>query len=431
MAALHVSTFRVDVTPPVGAPLCSGTITPVRSVADPLTAIGVILHTDDGPVLICAVDWCEVNNQAHLEWRRELARALDVPPERVALHTVHQHNAPIADLEAQRLVEEGGGMQPFLHTAHFRTCVASSAEAARKARARSRKVDRVATGSVVVKEIASARRILDPDGKVRASRWAATPEPELRAEPEGLIDPRLRTITLHGEDPVVAFHFYATHPMSYYGDGIVTADFAGLARERRCRETPGCEHVFLNGCAGDVTPWKYNDGAHDNRARLTDRMHAALVQSERGMRGGSLGRVAWSSEEMTLPPRRDLVEESLVALVRDQARQERERKSAAQKLAYLQRLSVPTMCSRLRLGDTGSPAQADIVFIPGEPFVEYQLSVADERPFVALAGYGDTGPGYIPLARSYREGGYEIGASCVSEDAEPVLKSAMRRLLSD
>jgi hypothetical protein len=425
MSALHVSTFRVDVTPPVGAPLCTGTIAPVRSVADPLTAIGVILHTDDGPLLVCAVDWCEIDNRAHLEWRQELARALDVPPQRVALHTVHQHNAPTADLEAQRLVEEGGALQPFLHVEHYRTCVASSAEAARKARARTRKTDRVATGSAVVKEIASARRVLGPDGKVRGTRWAATPEAELRAEPEGLIDPRLRSITLLGDDPVVTFHFYATHPMSYYGDGIVTADFAGLARERRCRETPGCEHVYMNGCAGDITPGKYNDGAHENRARLTDRMHAALVSSEHDMKVGSLNRVRWDTLEMMLPPRRDLEAESLRALVKDQGRREGERKGAAQKLAYLQRLSDPTTCSRLRLGQ-----DADIVFIPGEPFIEYQLFVADDRPFVAVAGYGDTGPGYIPMAHHYPEGGYEIGASCVSEDAEPIMLGAMRRLLS-
>jgi hypothetical protein len=399
-------------------------------VADPLFAIGVILHTDDGPLLICAVDWCEINNRAYLEWRQELARALDVPQARVALHTVHQHNAPIADLEAQRLVEETGGMQPFLHVEHFRRCVASSADAARKARARTRKADRVATGSVVVQQIASARRVLGPDGKVRGTRWAATPEPELRAEPEGLIDPRLRSITLLGEDPVVTFHFYATHPMSYYGDGIVTADFAGLARERRCRETPGCEHLYMNGCAGDVTPGKYNDGAHENRARLTDRMHAALVRSEHDMKTGSLGRVRWDTLEMTLPPRSDLEAGSLRALVKDQGRREGDRKGAAQKLAYLQRLSTPTTCSRLRLGSPGSQGEADILFIPGEPFVEYQLAVAGERPTVAVAGYGDTGPGYIPMAHSYAEGGYEIGASCVSEDAEPIMLGAMRRLLS-
>jgi hypothetical protein len=218
--------------------------------------------------------------------------------------------------------------------------------------------------------------------------------------------------------------------MSYYGDGIVSADFAGLARERRCRETPGCEHVYLNGCAGDVTPGKYNDGAQENRARLTDRMHAALVRSERDMRVGRLGRAAWDAVGMALPPRRDLVKESLAALVRDRERTEGQRKSAAQKLAYLQRLSEPTMCSRLRLGDPGSPAEADMVFLPGEPFIEYQLAVADERPFVAVAGYGDTGPGYIPLAHSYPEGGYEVGASCVSEEAEQVMMGALRRALS-
>ncbi len=127
---------------------------------------------------------------------------------------------------------------------------------------------------------------------------------------------------------------------------------------------------------------------------------------------------------MLLPARRDLSPESLRALILDTGKSEGERKMAAQRLAYLHRLEVPTYASRLRIGE------ADILFLPGEPFIEYQLFAKARRPFVTAAGYGDTGPGYIPLERSYAEGGYEISASGVSERAEAVMKDAMRRLLS-
>ena len=424
-AALHAVTFRVDVTPPLGAALCAGLVAPAREIADPLFAIGAILVTEEGPVLICAVDWCEIDNESHLAWRGELARALDVAADRVALHTVHQHNAPIADLAADRLVVGAGGMSPTLDVPSFQACVAATAEAARAARKRLRPVGRVALGSAVVKEVASARRILGADGKVLHTRWAATREPGLRAEPEGVIDPLLRTVTLLGDDPLVSFHFYATHPMSYYGDGVVTSDFAGLARERRCRETPGLEHIYLNGCGGDITPGKYNEGTPESRVRLTDRIHAALKESERHARPSAVGRVRWDSLDMTLPARVDLVPRALEELIADAGRKENDRKTAALRLAYLRRLTVPTCCSRLRIGD-----DADILFLPGEPFVEYQISAARQGRFVAVAGYGDTGPGYLPLARSYAEGGYEITASSVSEETEPILKGAMRRLLS-
>jgi hypothetical protein len=50
---------------------------------------------------------------------------------------------------------------------------------------------------------------------------------------------------------------------------------------------------------------------------------------------------------------------------------------------------------------------------------------------VAMAAYGDRGPGYIGTARAYPEGGYETGpgASYVAPEVEEVLTAAMRRLL--
>ena len=35
----------------------------------------------------------------------------------------------------------------------------------------------------------------------------------------------------------------ATHPMSFYADGRVTSDFAGLARKQRQKDEPDCHHL--------------------------------------------------------------------------------------------------------------------------------------------------------------------------------------------
>ena len=76
---------------------------------------------------------------------------------------------------------------------------------------------------------------------------------------------------------------------------------------------------------------------------------------------------------------------------------------------------------------------ARILFLPGEPFVEYQLAAKATRPdlFVAVAGYGDYAPGYICTSIAYQEGGYESGqASGVTSEAESVLLKAIRKLLN-
>ena len=70
--------------------------------------------------------------------------------------------------------------------------------------------------------------------------------------------------------------------------------------------------------------------------------------------------------------------------------------------------------------------------MPGELFVEYQLAAQKMRPDspVVMAAYGDYGPGYIGMAHSYTQGGYETGpVSRVAPEVESVLMSAMRELL--
>ena len=66
------------------------------------------------------------------------------------------------------------------------------------------------------------------DGKISFGRTSATLDPTIRNQPEGLIDPALKTISFwNGTKPVAALHAYSTHPMSYYGKGDVSADFPG------------------------------------------------------------------------------------------------------------------------------------------------------------------------------------------------------------
>jgi hypothetical protein len=419
-----MATFRTEVTPPPGSPLCGGWITPVQSVADPLYALGAVILTRDAPVVLCVVDWCEINDEAHAAWRRALADAAGTAPERVTVHTVHQHNAPIMDLEGQRLIS-AAGLPDLMSLRHFEESLAATAASARLALDRARPVSHVALGQARVKEVASARRIIGADGKVRVTRWSSCQDPELRAEPEGVVDPVMKTVVfLDDGRPVATMHYYATHPMSYYGDGIVTADFAGLARERRRAATPGSERLYFNGCGGNVTAGKYNEGTPASRLALTSRIESAMAESERGARVVRLESVGWRTAEVILPPREDLDRGKLAEVVRDANRPHPERATSALKLAYLGRIGTPITVSCLELG-----SEARLLHLPGEAFVEYQLFAQEQAPWVAAAAYGDTGTGYIPLARSYGEGGYEITASSVSGDAEGILKSAIQGLL--
>src|SRR5207244_9286862 len=99
--AWRLATFSAEITVPLGHALMGGGIKPAEKIEDPLFAHGVALLGDDQPLLLVALDWCEVRNDAYDRWRKVLADAAKTSPERVLLCSVHQHDAPVADLEAQ------------------------------------------------------------------------------------------------------------------------------------------------------------------------------------------------------------------------------------------------------------------------------------------------------------------------------------------
>src|SRR5258707_15064036 len=92
---LRVATFKVDVTPPLGSPLCcSAGVKPAEKIVDPLTARGIVLLGPAKPIVLAAVDWEGIANEGWGEWRRALAAAAGTDIEHVTVHTLHQHHAP-------------------------------------------------------------------------------------------------------------------------------------------------------------------------------------------------------------------------------------------------------------------------------------------------------------------------------------------------
>ncbi len=400
---------------------------PVRGVDDPLRALGVVLLGVGKPIVLCAVDWCGLRNEAFRIWRKALAEAAHTTPEHVSLHCVHPHNAPFADVEAEKMIAAVKGTSS-LDLKYFDECVKKSAEALKGALMKSVKFTHIGTSSAEVKEVASNRRILGADGKVKFTRTSATTKKEVRDEPEGLIDPKLRTLSFwDGEKPLAALHFYACHPMSYYGDGRVSADFCGLARQKFQDETKVFQ-VYFNGCGGNITAGKYNDGAKVNRPVLRDRIYSAMSASWKETKKTEVKEWDWRFEPVKLPPRREASfgEEASKKTLDDVKAMTARRNNAAYQLAWLKRKDKPIEVNCLDFG-----GKVFNLFLPGEAFVEYQLAAQKMRAdaIVNVAAYGDDGPGYIPTAKAYLEGGYEPTVALAGSDSEDILLAAMRKLL--
>jgi hypothetical protein len=344
------------------------------------------------------------------------------------VHAVHPHNAPFADIEAQSLIAAAGAPNS-LDLKFFETCVEKSAKALKIAIPKAVAFTHVGTGAAEVKQVASNRRVLGTDGKVKFTRTSATKSKEARDEPEGLIDPKLHTLSFwYADKPLAALHFYACHPMSYYGDGRVSADFCGLARQKRQDES-GVFQVFFNGCGGNVTAGKYNDGAKENRAVLRDRVHAAMTAAWNATNRSVVKGWEWKFETVKLPPRKEgsFGAEQSQAVLGDPKASAAKRNNAAFQLAWLKRRETPIEVNCLDFGDSILN-----LFLPGEAFIEYQIAAQKMRPdaVVNVAAYGDGGPGYIPTAAAFLEGGYEPTVALAGPDSEQILLKAMRKLLN-
>ena len=425
---LQCATFSADVTPPLGHPLCAGWCAPAKEIADPLYAHGIVLVGEGAPVVLCAVDFCEISNSDHLAWRQQLAQAVGTVPERVAVHCVHQHDAPFPDQDAHELVAQQKGVR---HVMDVRWCTAALervAEAAKCSMASARPITHLGLGEAAVKEAASNRRIMGADGTVKAVRYTACKDPAVRAEPEGLIDRNLKTISLwEGTTKLVSLHYYAVHPSHCHNDGRVTADCVGVARQRWIEEEGGIPHVYFTGCAGNVTLGKYNDGAVENLDVFAGRLYEAMVDSERRAEPVPVDRLEWRTLPVHLPPRPDMNEPELLRELADEAADSSPRIQAALKISYLRRSHRPIVLSSLHFSD-----RVCLLHLPGEAFIEYQLYAQQQHPdgFVAVASYGDCGPGYITLDRSFAEGGYEPKDAFVSGEAEPLMKDAIEKLVT-
>ena len=428
---LQIATFQVDATPGIGDPLCFGLCEPASRVDDRLTARGIILLNAGRPIVLCAVDWVEIASRGYDQICEDLAKASNTSADRVALHTLHQHDTPGYNPGAEEILA-ADGLAGKLYGAEFITTFRHRlSDAVSQAANKAQTITHLGIGSGKIEKVASNRRVLGPDGKVKYGRMSSCRVPEAIAAPEGTIDPYVTLLSLwNGDKPLASITYYATHPQSYYCKGGVSADFIGAARAIRETALPDVAHIHFNGAGGNVAAGKYNDGSPANRAVLAGRVADGfkLAWESTAKTPISSEQVRWSVLPVHLPTHPRLQEDKLMAELRDAKLPEKQRTRAARDLSWL-RLPANRK-TPLQLLDFG---KACVLHMPGELFVEYQLAAQSMRPgtAVAMAAYGDCGPGYIGTSIAYSQGGYETGeVSMVAPEVEDVLMTGMRRLLT-
>lgn len=423
---LRVATFEADVTLPLGHPVYPS-FKPLETIEQPLLAKGVVLDDGQRRCVLATIDWCVLSNGSRTAFRQAMAEAAGTGLPFVTIQAVHQHTAPVVDIDAQAILEKMAGTPPYLDRAFQAEVAARLGAAVARAVKRLAPCDQVGAGQARVERVASSRRIMGADGKLVVRMSSTKGKPQLRELPEGLIDPMLKTITFTGAGrPLVRLHYYATHPQSFYGDPRVSIDFPGIAREELQREE-GVFQIYFTGCAGDIAAGKYNDGSPEARTQLAARIKAGMKAAAAATRYEPAGSLAWRTVPLLLPGKQTdtFSEEELRRTIADGRQTALRRILSARRLAFQQRKDTPIEVCSLQMG------RIRILHLPGEPMIAFQLYAQQRRPddFVAVAGYGEGCTNYLCTDQAYEEGGYEPGAAAVGPGTEALLKAAIDRML--
>lgn len=423
-SGLKVSVFDIDATPPVGSMLAYQQMEKTWDLS--LRAKGIVLSGAGKPVVLCAVDWIGIANESQDSFKLVIAKAANTDPNRVVVHTLHQHDAPICDFGAEKLLTEMG-LDPGAFNGDFaRSFLLKLGIAIEKAVGNAVPVTHIGVGEAPVQKVASNRRIV-VNGKVSKMRGSSCRDSLLIAAPEGVIDSMVTLISLwNNNQPVAVLSFYAVHPQSYYLTKTANPDFPGLARFYRQLEVPQALHIHFNGAGGNIAAGKYNDGSPENREILARRLAAGMKKAWENtlLKVVTPKEITWETVPVALPPATD----SIIKI---------SDKIKTAPVNYLtNNMGKLIWNNRFNAGKTIDLAclglgSTRILFMPGELFVEYQLAARAMRPdlTVAMAAYGDYGPFYIGTKEAYAQEGYEIKVSPVKADVEDILLAAIRKLL--
>jgi len=427
-----IAPFSADVTIPPGH-RCMGILpTLAATVDDPLEAHGFVLNGGELPIVLLALDWCEVRNGAYDEWRETLAEAAGTTRERVLVSSLHQHDAPVTDKGAQDYLN-GVGLPRALYDQEFHSdCIRRVVAAMKDSLAKPIAVTHLGHGMAKVLHVASTRRVVYPDGRISYDRYSSAGGDQfLMSTDEGAIDPLLKTISFWNDDqPILALHSYATHPMSSYGKGAVSADFVGRARRLRQGDDSKVAQIYVSGCSGDVTAGKYNDGTPAMRPLLADRIHTAMKEAWETTIKSPVAHssIEFRSRPLLLPfnDEPQFARDVLMKTLNNVQQPERERILAAMSLSSLDRVErgqpIDVACV-----DFGA---ARIVLLPGESFVGYQLLAQHLSGDVMTLsiGYGECWPGYIPTQQAFDEK-FNHDWRWVSTGAARPMEKVLRELL--
>ncbi len=388
---------QVDITPPAGLPMygyferlqkhqvATGTL-------DPLYARVLVLDAGGHRLALVMLDLGRTFSQAGLDRLRAALRR-DSRIDNVIVTASHTHSGPtiLDEYPDQRLPE-------------WQITALDKIQGAVRQAADRLSPARWGTGYGKV-YIGYNRRRVNPDGTV-TMLWS-NPE-QLPTAP---LDPTLTVIRidhLNGTPVAILVHL-ACHPVIFGADNLqYSADYVGVALTDVCAAfggQPVC--LFLQGADGDINPFyattPLSQGAIAKRDWTGHQLgrEAARVARQIQTHVPSTPRLQVADDGLTVPVRWD-PQQFRAGLLRAGG------PAIFQDHADLFGGSSPPGQLLLHLSTALINRETALAGMPGEPFVDLQVSLRDQCPVrdCLLLGYANGYFDYFPTIRAATEGGY-------------------------
>jgi hypothetical protein len=431
---------REVITPELGTPLI-GTLreTTSRRVDQDLTVTALTIAGEAETVLLIACDAVILTPDEARTIRDTVSASTGIPSRNVMLNVSHSHATPSPPAFGE--YDPNGSAERRAVEAYHALLVNGVVSAAARAAA-SLQPARIGAGQGELR-ISVNRREQLPDGTMVLGENAA-----------GVIDPAvsvLRVDTISGEPIAILMH-YACHP-DVLGPktDIISPDFVGAARDA-AESLTGATAFFLQGAAGDLDPRcgivVGADGLEEMRRLGTELgCEAARVCQGINTARGRDHRMSWQSTASVVTgwvySDVEAVDAPVAATTRTVRMPLRPLPSREQALADVRRYETALAAlppdafapdwrvntrglqwarEQLRAVEAGGPTTVDleihavrigdvaILGIPGELFVEIGLAIKAATPFplTLVSGYTNGIFFYIPTAKAFEQGGYEV-----------------------
>jgi hypothetical protein len=326
--------------------------------------------------------------------RASLTQAHGIAPERVLLAASHTHSGPQT---CSNLTGVGAIVPEVM--AMLRQRILSAVD---EARANQRPVT-LRAGRGKCEGYAINRRPLH-DGKA-----AFAPNPS------GVRDDEVIVIACHdatGDDPLAVLFHFTCHP-STMRDYLISADYPGAARRHIQKALGGALAAFLPGCFGDVRSnctlmggQQFRKGLPEDLVEFGTALGDAVLQAMRKSSQTLTPALGGQTLTLDLPlahhPSRDELERAASAGT------SYTKEWATRLLAAPMSLTRPLTLQRIDLA-----RELSIIAMGGEICCDYGhfIKHLDAGRFLVPLGYSNGLVGYIPSARMFPEGGYEVDGS--------------------